>query len=113
MLDLNLAVISGRLAAPVEVRQFDSGIQMLRILVTTRTQTDDGAQDGTNPRQRVDVLPVALWEPPEGLADSLEVGDRVWVAGTIQRRFWSDPQGRRSRLEVVATQITKRGSQAA
>ena len=77
--DLNLAVICGRLAAKPETRVFDSGIEMLRILVTTR-------QD--NPR-RVDVLPVTLWEPPEGLADSLQVGDRIWVAGGIQRRFWA------------------------
>ena len=32
-------------------------------------------------------------------------GQRVWICGSIQRRFWEAPDGRRSRLEVVAEQI--------
>jgi single-strand DNA-binding protein len=92
--DLNLVVLGGKLAAPPELRQFESGSRLLRSLVTVRT---------SGPRRRVDVVPVTLWDP----ADDHEVvdadaGRRVWIVGTVQRRFWSGAEGRRSRLEVIA-----------
>ncbi|MEA2010868.1 MAG: hypothetical protein U9N78_09190, partial [Actinomycetota bacterium] len=34
-----------------------------------------------------------------------ERGDRIWIAGSIQRRFWSDDHSRRSRIEVVAHHV--------
>ena len=98
-LDLNLVVLAGRLAAPPEVRQFESGQSLIRYLVTTRTET---------PTRRVDVVPVTLHDPrPDQSEDaaSLTPGDRVWVAGSAQRRFWSQQDGRRSQLEVVAEQV--------
>jgi single-strand DNA-binding protein len=98
--DLNLVVLAGRLAAPPEFRQFDSGAQLVRYLVTVRTE---------EPRRRVDVLPVTLWDPPTSLVDADPApGRRVWVVGTIQRRFWSGEDGRRSRLEMIAEQVCVR-----
>lgn len=94
---MNLAVVSGRIAAPADHRVFDSGAQYLRVLVTVRTPT---------PRARIDVLPVTLWDPP---ADVIEMcrtpGHRVWVVGSVQRRFWAGDTGRQSRLEFVARHI--------
>ncbi len=91
-MDLNLVVLSGRLAAPPELRVLDSGIRLLRFLVTVRSES---------PRRRVDVVPVTLWDPAEDLVP-LQTGDPVWVAGSVQRRFWDAVEGQRSRLEVVA-----------
>jgi single-stranded DNA-binding protein len=95
-MDVNLVVLSGRIAAPPECRVFQSGTRLLRLLVTVRLE---------EPRRRLDVIPVILWDPPD---DNLEhgVGDRVYVTGTVQRRFWSNPDGRRSRLEIIAEHIT-------
>lgn len=94
-MDLNRVVLSGRLAAPVEVRQFESGSRLARYLVTVRSE---------QPKRRVDVIPVARWDPP--LDDRTpDVGEQVWVAGSVQRRFWEVPEGRRSRLEVVAHEV--------
>lgn len=101
-MDLNLVVLAGRLAAPVEVRQFESGSRFVRVLVTVRQET---------PR-RVDVVPVTQWDPPEVALDALAdapPGVNLWVAGSVQRRFWEGSEGRRSRLEVVADQIVVRG----
>jgi single-strand DNA-binding protein len=97
-MDLNLVVISGRLAAPAELRTFDSGARLIRYLVTCRRQ---------EPARRVDVVPVTLWDPTDDVTD-LEPGTPVWVAGGVQRRFWESGEGRRSRLEVVADAVCVR-----
>ena len=97
-MDLNIIVISGRLAAAPEIRTFDGGATLVRYLVTTRAET---------PRRRVDVVPVVLWDAGEK-ATELERGDGVWITGAVQRRFWTDDQNRRSRIEVVARHVEKR-----
>ena len=97
-MDLNLIVLCGRLATDPELRVFDSGARLIRFLVTVRAE---------HPRRRVDVVPVTLWDPPDDIIDEPgEKGDRVWICGSVQRRFWESRDGRRSRVEVVAEQVT-------
>jgi single-stranded DNA-binding protein len=61
------------------------------------------------PRRRVDVVPVTYWDPPDELAaEPGEKGERIWVCGSVQRRYWEGPDGRRSRIEVVAEQVNLR-----
>jgi single-stranded DNA-binding protein len=97
--DVNIVVLCGRLATAPEHRTFDSGSSLLRYLVTVKT---------TTPHRRVDVLPVTLWDPSQDLIDDPgDVGTAVWVVGTIQRRFWEGPEGRRSRIEIIAGGVTK------
>ncbi len=99
-MDLNLIVIAGRVAAQPECRSFDSGSTMIRLLVTVRSNS---------PRRRVDVVPVSQWDPPDDVTDgSITVGTSVMIIGSVQRRFWSATDGRRSRLEVVAHDIVVR-----
>ena len=96
-MDLNLVVLAGRLAAPPEIRRFETGIRTVRYLVAIRSD---------KPTPRVDVVPVTAWDPEESvLADRSEPGSRLWVAGGVQRRFWDKESGRRSRLEIVAHQV--------
>ena len=97
-MDTNLVVLAGSVSAPPEFREFESGARLLRILITIRAD---------EPRRRVDVVPVTLWDPPADL-EEVQLGRRVWVAGSVQRRFWSEDEGRKSRLEVIAQQITLR-----
>ncbi len=69
----------------------------MRFLVTVRL---------TEPRRRIDVIPVILWEPGRRLVRKPPVrGDRVWFTGNVHRRFWEGPDGRRSRVEVVAHRV--------
>lgn len=97
-MDLNLIVLCGRLATDPEIRVFDSGTRLVRYLITVRVD---------HPRTRVDVIPVTLWDPSDELvAEPGEKGDRLWVCGAVQRRYWESPDGRRSRIEVVAEQVT-------
>jgi len=96
-MDLNLIVLCGRLAVDPEIREFDSGSRVARLLVTVRSDV---------PRKRVDVVPVTWWDPgPEVLEEASVKGRRVWVCGSVQRRFWEGEGGRRSRVEVVAEQV--------
>ena len=96
-MDLNRIVLCGQLATEPELEVFDSGTRLMRLLVTVRSE---------EPRRRVDVIPVTYWDPPDDLTDDLpERGTRVRVCGSIQRRFWESPDGRRSRIEVVAEQV--------
>lgn len=99
-MDLNLVVVSGRLAAPPELRQFESGARLARYLVTVRSD---------EPSRRVDVLPVTLWDPDDELLDADPApGRRVFVVGSVQRRFWSATEGRKSQLELIADQVCLR-----
>ncbi len=96
-MDLNLAVLCGRLATDPEIREFDSGARYIRYLITTRVDY---------PRKRTDVIPVTLWDPPDELIDEPGIkADRIWACGTVQRRYWESPDGRRSRVELVAEQV--------
>jgi single-stranded DNA-binding protein len=96
-MDLNLIVLCGRLATDGELRVFDSGTKLIRYLVTVRVDF---------PRRRVDVVPVTLWDPSDELVDNPGgKGTRIWVCGSLQRRYWESPDGRRSRVEVVAEQV--------
>lgn len=96
-MDMNMVILCGTLAARPELRQFESGAQYLRFPMTTVTE---------QPKHRVDVVTVTWWDPerhhPLRTADR---GMRVWVQGQIQRRFWSNENGRASRLEVVANEV--------
>ena len=99
-MDMNLVVLTGTLAAAPELREFESDARLLRLLVTVR-------QD--EPRKRVDVVPVTLWDPPKDLiAEDLDRGRRVMVVGAAQRRFWEAKDGRRNRVEVVADYVKPR-----
>jgi len=102
-MDLNLVVLAGRLAAPPEIRQFESGSRLVRYLLTVRSE---------EPAHRVDVVPATLWDPPDEVIDAFpQHGSRLWIAGSVQRRFWSGSEGRRSRLEVVADQVCPQGTE--
>ena len=98
-MDLNLVVLSGRLAASPEIRQFEDGSILARLLLTIRSE---------HPRSRIDVVPVTIWDPPDDLLDPEPApGERLWVSGAVHRRFWTGAEGRRSRLEVVADQVSR------
>jgi single-stranded DNA-binding protein len=93
-MDFNFVVLAGRLAAQPELRVLESGATLMRLLVTVAT---------TEPRSRLDVIPVVQWNPdPHDIPDEELRGRGVWVVGAAQRRFWSADDGRHSRIEIVA-----------
>ncbi len=93
--DQNQVVLVGTLATAPEHRIFGSGASLARLLVTVRL---------SQPRTRTDVIPITVWEPEEQVLGG-ERGTRVEVSGQVHRRFWTDAEGRHSRIEVVAEQV--------
>ena len=74
-MDLNVVVLCGRLAAAPEVRRFDGGSSLVRYLLTVRSE---------EPRRRIDVIPVTLWDPDEDdPVGRFSQGDGLWVAGSV------------------------------
>jgi single-stranded DNA-binding protein len=103
-MDINLAVLCGRLATAPEVRVYDTGSRCMRFLVTVAAE---------RPRRRIDVVPVILWDPPTDLVDDPpDQNARVWITGVVQRRAHDGPEGRRSRIEVIADQVTVLSSES-
>lgn len=96
--DVNELVLNGRLALAPEYRVLESGSRMARLLVAVRSE---------EPHSRLDVLPVVWWEPDEEfVAAPPKVGSRVSIIGSVQRRYWESADGRRSKVEVVATDVS-------
>lgn len=101
--DLNLFVVSGRLAAAAQVNDFTDfqkgDVVNVRFLLTVRSN---------HPRRRVDVLPVVVWSPDDETLAALSAaapGTRIWASGSVQRRFTDTGTGRTSRLEMVANAV--------
>lgn len=93
--DRNEVVLQGVLTTAPEHRVFGSGASLARLLVTIRLSA---------PRTRTDVIPVTVWEPEAAVIEA-ERGTPVYVSGQVHRRFWTDVEGRHSRVEVVATEL--------
>ena len=97
-MEMNVVVLAGRLAADAELKTFDSGATMARCLMTVRQE---------EPRRRLDVVPVVIWNPDPDDVAQWKRGVALWVAGSVQRRFWSQEEsGRMSRIEIVAQEVT-------
>ena len=99
-MDFNVVVLSGRLAAPPELRVFESGLRLVRYLITVRAD---------EPRRRVDVVPVTLWEPsddvllsgPPGRAKDL--GGRFSPTAVLVEPGWpAQPPGDRRRTDPTS-----------
>lgn len=96
-MDMNIVVLFGKLAAPPELRTFESGSRFVRSLITVRSAA---------PRRRVDVVPVILWDPSgDDPLLSAPAGTNVFAVCSVQRRFWTVGDTRQSRLEIVARHI--------
>ena len=97
-MDMNMVVLAGRLATDANIRTFETGATVAELLVVVKQE---------EPRPRVDVIPVTMWNPDTDEVGTWRKGERVWVAGTIQRKFWSDNnENRTSRIQIVALEVS-------
>lgn len=96
-MDINLALINGRIAVPAMIDIDPDGERVLRMLVLVRSEK----------RRRVDVIPVRMADPAgEISAEELGAGRRVFVAGGLIRRCSIDGMSSGGRMEVAADSIS-------
>ncbi len=87
---LNMVIVIGKLAKPLQVRVLPSGISLagFDILVPCADQP-------------ADTVPVALFEATDE-ATNWETGQELLAIGRVRRRFFRVAGGTQSRAEVVA-----------
>lgn len=91
-LAVNLAVLSGTLSRPSELRTLPSGDVVLDLQVTIRTA------------EATDSVPVS-WPDPPPTACAWPAGQEVVVVGRVRRRFFRAGGTTASRTEVVASKV--------
>jgi hypothetical protein len=93
VMDINLTLLSGRLAVPPMVETQPDGSKNARLLVYLRSQR----------RNRFDVIPVVVPEPVGSLATKdLGAGTSIYVSGALMRVCSPEGGGASTRIEVVA-----------
>ena len=90
---LNMVVVIGSLAKPMQVRSLPSGLSLASF-------------DLTVPRadQSADTVPVALFVTPEHVPEWAS-GQNVLAIGRVRRRFFRVAGSTQSRTEVVADKV--------
>jgi len=90
---LNMVVVIGSLAKPVQVRSLQSGLSVASFdLMVPRAD------------QPADTVPVALFDAPDHLPE-WAAGQEVLAIGRVRRRFFRVAGSTQSRTEVVADKV--------
>ncbi|HTW06570.1 MAG TPA: single-stranded DNA-binding protein [Acidimicrobiales bacterium] len=87
---LNMVVVIGKLAKPLQVRSLPNGISLA--CFDLQVLRED---------QSADTVPVALFEVSKGIREWV-AGTQLLVVGRVRRRFFRVGGGTQSRTEVVA-----------
>lgn len=103
-MDLNKAMIIGRLTRDPEVRTTPGGANVVSVGIATNfTWTDQSGQK----KEQVEFHNVVAWR---GLADTmakyLKKGSRIYIEGRLQTRNWDGNDGqKKTRTEIVADKM--------
>lgn len=98
-LNLNKAVLAGRLTADPELKTTSNGVSVCGFVVAVnrRFKTADGQQEA-------DFITCTAWrQTAEFISKHFKKGSAICVAGTIQTRSWEDKDGNpRRATDVIA-----------
>jgi len=90
---LNMVVVIGSLAKPLQVRSLPSGLSLASFdLLVPRAD------------QSVDTVPVALFDAQEHVSE-WGAGQEILAIGRVRRRFFRVDGSTQSRTEVVADKV--------
>lgn len=99
MIDLAKALIIGRLTQDPEIRYTPKGMAVATMRVAVNHRGRDRAEESSF----FDV--VAFGKLAETCGEYLSKGRVVLVDGRLRERRWESKEGRRSRLEIVASTV--------
>lgn len=100
-MDLNKAMIIGRLTRDPETRTTPTGVTVTTFGVATNLVWKD--QSG-NRQEKVEYHNIVAWRKlGETMAQYLHKGSRVYIEGRLQTREWQAQDGsKRTRTEIIA-----------
>jgi single-strand DNA-binding protein len=100
-MDLNKAMIIGRLTRDPELRTIPSGVSVANFGIATNFVYTDHA--GVK-QQRVEYHDIVMWRRLAEIAGQyLRKGAKVYVEGRLQTRSWDDPNGfKHYKTEIIA-----------
>lgn len=108
-MDLNKAMIIGRLTRDPESRTIPSGVSVCTFSVATGNSYT--GKDG-NKVDQTEFHNIVAWRKLGEIAQQyLKKGSQVYIEGRIQTRSWEDAQGQKKyRTEIVAENLIMLGS---
>ncbi len=103
-MDLNKAMVIGRLTRDPEVRSIPSGTQVANFAVATNYRYKDSSGQMQDKPEYHDI--VAWGKLAEICAQYLNKGRRVYIEGRIQTRDWTGNDGvRKYKTEIIASDM--------
>lgn len=103
---MNVAVISGRLAADPELKTTQTGVSVTSVTLAVDRYSKE--------ERKTDWVDVVAWRgTAEFICKYFSKGQMMAVTGSIQTRNWEDKQGnKRKAVEVLANNVEFVGSKA-
>ena len=107
-MDLNKAMIIGRLTRDPEIRTTTGGIKVASMGVATSFNWTD--QSGQK-KEQTEFHNVVLWRGLAGVAEQyLKKGSQVYIEGRLQTRSWEGTDGKKNyRTEIIADSMIMLG----
>ena len=101
-LNINKALIAGRLTAAPELKTTTSGVSVCNFKVAVNRRATKGVD-----HPEADFFTVIAWRnQADFVAKYFGKGDAIYVSGRIENRTWTDQQGqKRTVTEIVADEV--------
>ena len=97
---MNAVALTGRLTTDVQTRTTNGGTQVASLRVAIQRPRKDGEDQGA------DYVDVAVFgRQAETCAEYLAKGRKVAVEGRLHHSEWDSDNGRRQKLEVIASNV--------
>lgn len=106
-LNLNKAILVGRLTADPELKQTPSGVAVTTFTLAVNRRYQPKNEDGSPAQQQADFINCVAWrQAAEFLCRYFRKGSAVCITGAIQTRSWTDQHNqKRFATEVVADEV--------
>lgn len=101
---LNQVILMGNLTRVPELRQTPAGQSVVSFSLALNRSYKDSSGEWQEATDYVDL--VAWGTLAEQVQERLSTGSRVLVAGRLQSRSWEQDGVKKSKLEVLATDVT-------
>lgn len=101
---LNQVTLLGNLTRDPELRQTPTGISVANFSLAMNRSYKDNAGEW---QEATDYIDVAAWAKlAETVSEHLHKGSRALVQGRLQSRSWEQDGVKKSKVEVLATDVT-------